>query len=79
MNYPLPFLSYDRPLHLLVVDDEEFDRATNTSHIEGTGLGIHLAKRFMEYHSGQLTFESELGKGTTVRLFFPHAAALIDS
>ncbi len=57
---------------------EKFHRAASISHIEGTGLGIHLAKRFMEYHSGQLSFESELGKGTTVRLFFPYEAALID-
>lgn len=57
---------------------EKFHRASGTAHIEGTGLGIHLAKRFMEYHSGELTFESALGKGTTVRLFFPHSAALID-
>ena len=58
---------------------EKFHRASGTSHIEGTGLGIHLAKRFMEYHSGQLSFESELGKGTTVRLFFPYGAALLDT
>lgn len=79
-------------LELLVIDEgagmspdtiaragEKFHRASSTSHIEGTGLGIHLAKRFMEYHSGQLSFESELGKGTTVRLFFPYGAALIDN
>ncbi len=56
---------------------EKFHRDKRTSHIEGTGLGIHLARRFMEYHAGELSFESELGKGTTVRLFFPYSAALV--
>jgi signal transduction histidine kinase len=50
---------------------DKFHRDKRTSHIDGTGLGIHLAKRFIEYHDGQMSFESELGKGTTVRLFFP--------
>ena len=58
---------------------EKFHRDSRTSHIEGTGLGIHLARRFIEYHSGELSFTSELGKGTTVRLFFPYSAALIDT
>ncbi len=57
---------------------EKFHRANATSHIEGVGLGVHLAKRFMEYHSGSMIFESTLGEGTTVRLLFPHNAALID-
>ena len=57
---------------------EKFYRDSKTSHIEGTGLGIHLAQRFMEYHGGKLHFESEMGHGTTVRLFFPHSAALIE-
>ncbi len=54
---------------------EKFYRDSKTSHIEGTGLGIHLAQRFMAYHGGALRFESELGKGTTVRLFFPYGDA----
>jgi signal transduction histidine kinase len=56
---------------------EKFYRDSSTSHIEGTGLGIHLARRFIEYHSGDMSFESELGKGTTVRLFFPYSASLV--
>lgn len=55
---------------------EKFYRDSKTSHIEGTGLGIHLAQRFMGYHQGKLTFESEEEKGTTVRLFFPHSEAI---
>jgi signal transduction histidine kinase len=56
---------------------EKFHRDKSTSHIEGTGLGLHLARRFMEYHAGEMRFESALGEGTTVRLFFPYSAALV--
>lgn len=58
---------------------EKFYRDSKTSHIEGTGLGIHLAQRFMEHHGGKLSFESTLGQGTTVYLSFPHSAEAIAS
>ena len=56
---------------------EKFHRDSKTSHIEGTGLGIHLAKRFMEFHGGSLIFESEYGQGTTVRMVFPYSASAL--
>ena len=56
---------------------EKFHRDSKTSHIEGTGLGIHLAKRFMEFHGGSLVFESEEGAGTTVRMVFPYEASAL--
>jgi two-component system phosphate regulon sensor histidine kinase PhoR len=37
----------------------------------GTGLGLAIVKHLMEAHGGQVSIESELGVGTTVRLFFP--------
>ena len=54
---------------------EKFHRDTRTSHIEGTGLGLHLARRFMDHHHGTLKFESALGEGTTARLLFPKPKA----
>src|SRR5262249_35006746 len=37
----------------------------------GTGLGLAIVKHIVQAHSGWLRIESELGKGTTVRVGFP--------
>ncbi|MGK3997675.1 ATP-binding protein [Sorangium sp. So ce1024] len=41
---------------------------------EGTGLGLSLVKQFAELMHGAVAIESELGKGTTVRVRLPRAA-----
>ena len=43
------------------VDSEE------TRSIEGTGLGLVIAKGIVEIHGGQMAMESEAGVGTTFR------------
>ena len=40
---------------------------------EGTGLGLPLAKSLIELHGGTLSIDSELHKGTTVRIYLPDA------
>ena len=52
---------------------EPFRQADNTlsrKH-EGTGLGLPLAKSFVELHGGTLELESQVGVGTTVKVTFP--------
>jgi PAS domain S-box-containing protein len=39
--------------------------------IEGTGLGMTIVKHIVEAHGGQISLESELGKGTTVTFTVP--------
>ena len=36
----------------------------------GTGLGLSIVKHAVLYHSGKVTLESEVGKGTTVKITF---------
>ena len=36
----------------------------------GTGLGLSIVKHAVQYHSGKVTLDSELGKGTTVTIRF---------
>ncbi|MDY0881427.1 PAS domain-containing protein [Dongia soli] len=37
----------------------------------GTGLGLAISRKLLELHDGSIEIESELGKGTVVRLHFP--------
>jgi two-component system phosphate regulon sensor histidine kinase PhoR len=42
----------------------------------GTGLGLAIAKHVMQRHGGELRIESELGRGSTFQLTFPHTRVL---
>ena len=48
-----------------------FFRANNASNIQGTGLGLHIVKKYVELLNGTITFVSELNKGTTFTISLP--------
>ena len=39
----------------------------------GTGLGLPMVFGMLQRHGGELEIDSELGRGTTMRLIFPRA------
>jgi PAS domain S-box-containing protein len=50
---------------------ERFFRANNATNIQGTGLGLNLVKRYAELAKGQISFQSEEGKGSIFKVEFP--------
>ncbi len=51
--------------------EKVFDLMFSTKGSKGTGLGLALTKKIVEEHSGTVTFETEMGKGTIFFLRLP--------
>ncbi len=43
-------------------------RGTNTESHKGSGLGMSIAKKVIEAHGGNISVESELAKGTSIKI-----------
>ena len=50
---------------------EKFFQADTSHHTEGSGLGLSLVKRIVDACGGELTVESQLGKGSTFSVTLP--------
>ena len=58
-------------------DDQEhlfssFFRGHNASNIQGTGLGLHIVKRYLDLLGGTIHLESELNNGTSFTIIIPN-------
>lgn len=52
----------------------QFFRAKNASNFEGTGLGLNIVKHYVDLLNGEISFESEQGKGTTFKVTLKNEA-----
>ena len=61
------------PEHLPRLFDRFYqtDPARGHKAAQGSGLGLSIVRSILELHGGQVTIETEVGKGTVVRLRFP--------
>jgi signal transduction histidine kinase len=49
-----------------------FFRASNTSTIKGSGLGLVIVKQFTEFLNGTIELKTKENYGTTIKLTFPY-------
>lgn len=49
-----------------------FFRSKNANNIQGTGLGLHIVKRYVELLGGNIQINSQLNQGTTVTVTLPY-------
>jgi signal transduction histidine kinase len=45
----------------------------STKGSKGTGLGLPVTQKIVHEHKGELTFKTQVGKGTTFTLLLPEA------
>ena len=50
---------------------ERFFRGQNATHIQGTGLGLHIVSKYVELMNGSAQITSEENKGTTFTITIP--------
>lgn len=58
-----------------IFDEFTRERSSTDSRINGTGLGMAIVKRLVDFMEGTITVESKIGKGTKFTIILPHRIA----
>jgi signal transduction histidine kinase len=59
------------PEHQVVVFEKFRQVGTTEKKAEGTGLGLALARKFIELHGGRIWVQSQVGVGSTFTFTIP--------
>ncbi len=54
-----------------IFEDFQQIQSSRTQGMEGTGLGLALARRFVELHGGSIKVDSDIGRGSTFTVSLP--------
>jgi len=54
-----------------IFDEFKQESTGSTRKYEGAGIGLHIAKRFLDMMGARVEVQSKLGAGTTFTMFFP--------
>ncbi len=67
-------IGISKDMQTKVFDDFTQADAGTVRKYGGTGLGLSIVKKLVELHNGNISLESELGKGTAITIVMPYLA-----